>query len=143
MTTRPHRSKACVAGVWIVGVALAAASAPQGAAQAPPSRPSAATGKVIADRLCTGCHVVEANPSAAVPASGVPSFRAIATKTGQTGSSIRDALISPPHQMPDMQLTIREIEDIVAYLETLRADPSGTPLIQPPGGEKPVFPRPS
>jgi len=45
-----------------------------------------------------------------------------------------------PHMpMPDAQLTVEEIQSILAYLETMRTSPDVPPLFVP-GGAKPKFP---
>ncbi len=103
------------------------------AAQVPEKAPpSAAKGRELAARLCKNCHVVEGEAAASVPA-GLPSMRGIANATGQTGQRIHDVLIRPTHPMPDMQLSIDEILDIIMYLETLRTNPAVPPLITPGG----------
>lgn len=97
-------------------------------AQAPvPGVPSAETGKALAQRLCSNCHVVQSDSTAGVPA-GLPTMRSIARRPGQTGARIKEMLIAPPHQMPDMQLTLQEIEDLLAFLQSLRDDPSQPPF---------------
>lgn len=105
-----------------------------------PGLPSADKGQALALRLCAGCHVVNSGTTAGVPA-GVPTMRSIARRPGQTAARIKDILISPPHQMPDMQLTIPEIEDLLAFLETLRNDPSQPPFT-PEGVPKDKSPPP-
>lgn len=90
----------------------------------------AQSGHRLAQRLCAGCHVIDPEVRDPVPA-GLATFRGIANKPGQTGQKIMDALIAPGHPMPDMHLSIQEIADIIAYLETLRTDRSIPPLIGP------------
>lgn len=92
--------------------------------------PSAKAGYDIAQRLCIACHVVGPDAPTPVPA-GLATFRGIANHVGQTGQKILDALISPRHPMPDMQLSIEEIGNIIAFLETLRTDPTIAPLVGP------------
>ena len=91
---------------------------------------SAQAGYRISQRLCVGCHVIDHDAPNPVPA-GIATFCGIADRFGQTGQKIMDALISPQHPMPDMQLSIEEISDIIAYMETLRTDHSAPPLIGP------------
>lgn len=103
-------------------------------------KPSPDHGYALAQRFCNGCHLIGDNADAAVPA-GVPTFRGIANKPGQTGQHIIDKLIKPHPPMPDIQLTREELMHIVAYLETLRVDKSGTPLLElDESGPKPVYP---
>ena len=114
-----------VGGAAVAGALLALAMATTGIAQTKPE-PAEITpeqGRKIAERLCTNCHVVDEKAPGAVPA-GIPSFRGIANKKGQTGQHILNVLINPHTPMPDLQLTTDEILAIVSYLETLRTDPS-------------------
>lgn len=101
--------------------------------------PSAERGLALAQRLCTNCHVIEGNSQATVPA-GVPTFRGIANRQGQTGERIRDIIMRPHTPMPSISLSNEEIVDIVLYLETLRTDPAIPPLIDK-GSTKPLYPK--
>ena len=116
------------------------AGAPSAAAQ--PSGISAERGRGLAGRLCANCHLVdETTQKSAVPA-GVPTLRAIADRPGQTGQRIFNALIVPHPPMPDTQLTVDEIWSLVAFLDELRRDKSGPPLLPPdPKPTKPDIPR--
>jgi cytochrome c553 len=97
--------------------------------------PSAGEGQILARRLCAGCHAME-NSSAAVPA-GIPSLRAIANLPGQTGARLIGLLLQPHAPMPDMRLSMPEIQDLLAYLESLRTG-TGEPLIDlSPGKDLP------
>lgn len=105
--------------------------------------PSPVKGLELAQKFCTGCHVVESSASTTVPA-GVPTFRGIANRPGQTGQHIKDVLIQPHPPMPDIHLSAPEIQNIIAYLETLRTDKSAPPLLPPANPvNKPVYPEPS
>lgn len=77
--------------------------------------PSAETGAEIAARWCAGCHVV--SPSGA-GTDAAPSFASIA---GRRGPDELKLFLSEPHAraMRGFNLTAREIEDVVAYIETL------------------------
>lgn len=144
----PRRRHEKLSGA-VVRAALAAAALvaaiPALAQQPPlPTEPSPASGHQLAQRLCVGCHVIDSSGSTTAPAVGVPTFRAIANQNGQTGARIKDRLIAPPHQMPDMLLTLREIDDLLAYLETLRANPTPPSFIPEKGDkDKPGYPKPS
>ena len=107
-------------------------SVPLGAQTPEKAPPSAAKGRELSARLCKNCHVVEGETTASVPA-GLPSMRGIANVAGQSGQRILDVLIRPSHPMPDMQLSIDEILDIIMYLESLRTNPAVPPLITPGG----------
>jgi len=78
-------------------------------------------GAELANRLCSRCHLMEGDSTTAVPA-GIITLRGIANRPGQTGQRILDVLILPHAPMPDMRLSISEINSIIAYLETLRTN---------------------
>ena len=125
-----------VALVLLVPLADLRAAGPE------PFRPSADRGRVLAQNLCAGCHVVAGAEGAAATA-GIPTLRAIATRPEQTGRRIENALIAPHAPMPDMLLSMMEIKDIIAYLDTLRADGSLPPLQEPAAPDRPKYPSPS
>lgn len=124
-----------------LGVVLALVLAvPLGAQVPEKAPPSPEKGRELAGKLCKNCHVVEGEVVASVPA-GLPSLRGIANLAGQSGGRILDILIKPHYPMPDLQLSIDEILDIVSYLETLRTNPAVPPLIVPAKpGEKARMP---
>ena len=75
--------------------------------------------------------------SGAVPA-GVPTLRAVANRPGQTGARVTGLLLQPHAPMPDLRLSLPEIHDLLAYLESLRTG-SGEPLIDlSPGKDLPA-----
>lgn len=98
-------------------------------------------GRQTAERLCTSCHVTESSSSQTVPA-GVPTMRTIANKPDQTAARIAGMLIDPHPPMPNVRVTREEINDIVAYLQSLRK-PDLQPLRQDPGNKAPAKKGPS
>jgi cytochrome c len=72
-------------------------------------------GAQLAQRWCANCHVVDGS-GAAVVQQGPPSFRSI----GLTGDQLRAFLTHPHGAMPDLALTRAEIDDVIAYIATLR-----------------------
>ena len=129
-----HGAAAVLAILALAAVGTAAAE------EAPPPDPS--TGEGLAKRLCSNCHLVGDGENSALPA-GVPSMRGLANRPGQTGRRIENALIQPHPPMPDMRLTMQEIQHLLSYLETLRTNPEVAPLFTPPGQKKPSYPKPS
>ena len=98
-------------------------------------------GHALARTLCSNCHVIDDASSSPVPV-GIPTFRAIANRAGQTGQRIRDVLIKPHTPMPEIQLSNDEVLNILAYLESLRTNDAVLPLFVP-SGTKPKEPRPT
>lgn len=116
-----------VAGLLLAASGAAAAQQPPG----PPPAPTPQEGLAVAQRLCRTCHLLSDGSNATVPAS-VPSFRAIANRRGQTAQHIMDVLIRPHWPMPDLQVTNDEIDRLLAYFESLRANTDVPPLRLPP-----------
>jgi mono/diheme cytochrome c family protein len=77
-----------------------------------------ARGRVLAERLCASCHVV-APDATGVGLPGVPSFPAIAVHPGQTAERLAGKIIVPHPEMPAVSLTMAEIRDVVAYIQSL------------------------
>lgn len=101
-----------------VNVAVAEDDAPP--ARTPEmARADADNGRELARRLCVSCHAVEAG--AATMQSDVPSFRSIANRPGQTRESLTNWLALPHPPMPKLDLSRQEIQDLGAYLLSLRS----------------------
>lgn len=108
--------------IWLVSSATAEASST-------PDR--VAAGRAFALIACTGCHVVAPDQPFAPDYTGPPpspDFRSIADMPGMTAESLRRFLltrltVSPHRQMADPYLTSEQLEDVVAYIMTLRGRP--------------------
>lgn len=100
-------------------------------------------GERLAIRLCQGCHVV-AGASDAAASAGIPTMRGIANRPDQTAERIRNTLINPHPPMPDVMVSFPEIDRLIAYIDSLRADSSGPPLVpRNQDRSKPVYPDPT
>lgn len=73
-------------------------------------------GRRITERWCTGCHATGAGHGT----DAAPPFTKIANDPTRTDASLRAWLADPHPPMPNMSLTAREIDDVIAYLKTLR-----------------------
>jgi mono/diheme cytochrome c family protein len=78
--------------------------------------PNAARGQALARRWCAACHLVQLRLTTIDP----PTFSAIANDPGKTPDYLRNFFVSPHKDMPPIQLTPPQIEDLIAYLATLR-----------------------
>lgn len=96
--------------------------------------PDGARGKDLAQRLCVNCHLVSTD-SNGTASDRVPSFYEIANRPKQTAQGIRQAILKPHYNMPEIALTTNEINDIIAYLDELRTDEAGPDLL--PRNEEP------
>ncbi|MGE4219233.1 MAG: cytochrome c [Alphaproteobacteria bacterium] len=92
---------------WIVGAVLLAAAA------APAQAADAEAGARLAQQWCSGCHSIggKPGPDAAPPLPPGPS---------RDAEWVRGWLHAPHPPMPDLQLGRQQVDDLVAYLETLR-----------------------
>jgi mono/diheme cytochrome c family protein len=76
-------------------------------------------GHTLVKTWCTNCHVVEPlHP--AVSTDVAPSFSAVAHMPSTTSMSIHVFLQTSHGQMPDFKLSREQIDDIAAYILTLR-----------------------
>jgi len=75
----------------------------------------AAAGKDLARRWCMSCHVVDKTGGGSDVVAG---FATIAAT--RTPDYMRTFLANPKHPMPNPQLSTYEIDDIVAYIESLK-----------------------
>src|ERR1700675_1791264 len=76
-------------------------------------------GHQLATRWCANCHVVE-RTTAAASANGLPTFPAIAASPRSTPELLRATMSAQHGRMPDLQLTKRQQDDLIAYISSLR-----------------------
>ncbi len=77
------------------------------------------TGRAIAEQWCANCHrVATAGPGPVSDA--VPAFAAIGRRPEVTAAGLATFLRTPHATMPDPGLTLRQAEDIAAYILSLR-----------------------
>jgi cytochrome c len=135
--SRTHRG---LAGLLLAAVACAGAAGAQGL---PPTHAQLVKeGHELAAKLCQSCHVIDEKAAGPVTA-GVPALRGIANSPGQSAERIRNILINPHPPMPDVKLSYPEIDRLVAYIDSLRADAAGPPLVPRQDRGKPVYPDPT
>lgn len=127
----------CTGSLVVMAVLVAGVTFQAPHVSAQKFEPSAARGRELALRLCANCHLVDGSAKAAP--EGIGTFRGIANRPGQSADRISNTLILPHMPMPDTQITRDEIQDILAYLETLRTNPDVPRLMIPPS-TKPDFP---
>jgi cytochrome c len=76
-------------------------------------------GQQLSERLCSGCHIVSPG-SAATANVDIPTFAAIAGRPDTTAERLAGRIIVPHPPMPDTQLTVAEMRDIIAYILSLK-----------------------
>ncbi len=87
------------------------------AAQKLPGNPAA--GRAVAQRGCAQCHVIGESERQAV-VNGVPTFAGLARDKSMTQARLQGFMQAPHPPMPDLALTRREINDVTAYILSLR-----------------------
>jgi mono/diheme cytochrome c family protein len=76
-------------------------------------------GRDIVRRWCTACHVVEPEGTGA---DAGPPLPALLAGKQRSADEIRGWLADPHPPMPNFNLSRQEIDDILAYLESLTGD---------------------
>jgi len=88
-------------------------------ALAQPEPGDAQAGRGLAANWCANCHRIA--PGGPGPATDVAaSFASIAAMPSTTSMSLRVFLQTPHAGMPDYRLTREQLDDVVAYLLSLR-----------------------
>jgi len=74
-------------------------------------------GQALATRLCSSCHVVTSGATG-TGSDTAPPFAAIAAKRGD--DFLQSFLMKPHGAMPPVDLSTKEIDELIAYIESLR-----------------------
>jgi cytochrome c len=90
-----------------------------GAAVAQPVPGDVQRGRELSERVCSNCHKVKADTIGPV-STDVPSFPSIANRPGVTAESLAGRIIVPHPAMPGVQLTVRELREVIAYILSLK-----------------------
>lgn len=77
----------------------------------------ASTGKEIAIKWCSSCHLVTDNQEST--SADIPSFGFIAEKYRESINALGAFLADPHPPMPNLSLTRREIQDLMAYIRSM------------------------
>ncbi len=97
-------------------IALTAGTLPA-LAQTEPGDPAA--GRRLAEAWCANCHRVA--PQGPGPVSdAAPAFAAVAAMPSTTRMALAAFLQTPHPRMPNYQLSREEMDDVIAYLLSLR-----------------------
>ena len=105
-------------GLAFAACGSALAQTPSAQTSGAPNIADVASGHALAERWCAICHAVEANPQHVpdVP----PTFAAVAAMKSTTETSLKVFLQTPHANMPDLRLSHGEIDDVVAYILSLK-----------------------
>lgn len=83
-----------------------------------PAHADSAAGEHLARQWCANCHVIDGTGPRSVVQQGPPGFHAVARHLDP--AQLRTFLSHPHGAMPDLALTRAEIEDLIAYIESLK-----------------------
>jgi mono/diheme cytochrome c family protein len=84
------------------------------------NRADVARGREIAERACAGCHAIDGGQGSIIQGTQAPSFRSLSSHPLWTAESLQTFILTPKHPMPAMPLQLAEINDLVAYIQSLR-----------------------
>jgi mono/diheme cytochrome c family protein len=76
-------------------------------------------GRALAQRICADCHAV-LRGQARSPRAGAPTFEAIARVPRMTAAALTVALRTSHRTMPNIMLEQHELDDVVAYVLSLK-----------------------
>jgi mono/diheme cytochrome c family protein len=82
-----------------------------------------AKGRELATTLCARCHLNEGQGEKEGP-MGVPGFVAVANRPNQSFGGIVRWLKAVPPMMPNHHLTLDEIDQLAAFIMSLRKEPN-------------------
>lgn len=102
---------------WAGLLGLAGAVLGGAAARADESGPVVA-GKAIAQTWCVNCHVVTAGQTTG--SDQAPTWSSIADRPGTTSDSLHAFLARPHGKMPDFKLGGQDIDNVTAYILSLK-----------------------
>ena len=76
-------------------------------------------GQTLARQVCAACHRVEPGDQGA-SSNGAPAFQDVANDAAVTALSLRVFFRTPHKKMPDLILSETEVDDITAYILSLK-----------------------
>jgi mono/diheme cytochrome c family protein len=79
---------------------------------------SLARGQEITERACAGCHALGGDRS--VEGTPAPSFRSIAARPNQPPQRLASFIMTPHRPMPGLNLSLADVNDVVAYILSLK-----------------------
>lgn len=74
-------------------------------------------GRKLAERWCADCHDIDGKTAT----DRVPGWRQIVNERNRSTEYIRSFLTHPHGEMPPLQLSRHEIDDLLAYIGSLKA----------------------
>ena len=99
-----------IAAVVLATAALAASAQEFG---------DAAAGLAYADGVCAECHAIKKGQRAS-PHERAPAFELVANSRGMSEMALRVWFQSPHPSMPNLRLTEKQSDDLIAYIMSLK-----------------------
>ena len=75
-------------------------------------------GRALAKQWCSNCHVIQSDQAAGSDAA--PTFGEIAETAARRNDDLRAWLADPHPPMPNLSLTRVEIDDLLAFIESIK-----------------------
>jgi mono/diheme cytochrome c family protein len=108
-------------GLWLMGLLIAALAGPPRAFSAEANgEGDAQSGFAYAQDVCAECHAVKKGERQS-PHAQAPSFTTIANAPGMNPARLRVWFAVSHRSMPDLHLTDRQADDLIAYITGLKA----------------------
>ena len=76
-------------------------------------------GEELARSVCIDCHAIDRG-FRGTDITGAPAFQDVADMSSATALSLRVFLLSPHLTMPNFMLNDQQIDDLIAYIHSLR-----------------------
>ena len=80
---------------------------------------SAQRGEALAKSVCAECHAVQKGEGGSRNGKA-PRFQTLATTRGMTPMALTVALRTSHREMPNLVLSTREVDDVIAYIAALK-----------------------
>ena len=80
---------------------------------------SSVRGQRVAETICSECHAIEKGATRSANANA-PTFQNLAKTPGMTAMAFRVWLRSSHKEMPNIMLKTEEIDDVIAYVQSLK-----------------------
>ncbi len=88
----------------------------------PADAADAVRGRLLAEQWCSSCHVIAARGPGR-PTDMAPPWPEIAADPARTPERLRQRITTGYRDMPNLDLGRREVDDLVAYIQSLRPVP--------------------
>ena len=78
-----------------------------------------ARGRQVAEMICSECHAIQKGATRSTNVNA-PTFERVAKTPGMNAMALRVWLRSQHKEMPNIMLKDEEVDDVIAYVQTLK-----------------------